>query len=280
VIVFSGSEAADAPHRNAIAERSCCADHLEEQLDPARTAGRRFVVGHSPNRAAAVFASGATAIGPFVEPEFLRIIAVADGPVRVRTTLPPPDDQFTLAGPGGWREIVYTGDFTIETDGAVHVGDVQASQEAAGIPRGYPGGDPSLVILPPIEQFRGDYVFYVPDKYSFDFVTVLAPKDTKLLFDGAEFAADACERAFVPAANSPVTGTPLSKGFDVWRCQLSFPVFDPLKPAGSQLSPGRQNDGVHRLQASRPVGLLVYGYDAFVSYAYAAGTELESLTPR
>ena len=28
------------------------------------------------------------------------------------------------------------------------------------------------------------------------------------------------------------------------------------------------------------VGLIVYGFDAYVSYAYAAGTELESLTPR
>ncbi|MEO7094752.1 MAG: IgGFc-binding protein, partial [Polyangiales bacterium] len=101
IIVFSGSEAADAPHWNAIAERSCCADHLEEQLDPARTAGRRFVVGHSPNRARAVFASGATAIGPFDEPEYARIIAVADGAVHVKTSLPAPDDDFYLAGPGG-----------------------------------------------------------------------------------------------------------------------------------------------------------------------------------
>jgi hypothetical protein len=114
----------------------------------------------------------------------------------------------------------------------------------------------------------------------YDFVTVIVPKDTEVLFDGAPFDADACEKAPVKAAASPVTGTPVSEGFQVWRCQLSFPVFDPTKPIGKQLSPGRQNDGVHRVQASRPVGLIVYGFDAFVSYAYAAGTELESLTPR
>ena len=136
------------------------------------------------------------------------------------------------------------------------------------------------MIIPPIEQFRNDYVFLTPDKYSFDFVTILAPKDTKLLFDGAPFDADACIRAFVTPAKSPVTGQVNGEGFDVWRCQLSYPVYDETKPEGKRLDPGRQNDGVHRLQASRPVGLIVYGFDAYVSYAYAGGTQLESLTPR
>ncbi len=280
VVVFSGSEASDAPAWNDFARRSCCADHLEEQLDPARTAGRRFVVPRSANRARAIRASGAAAIGDFDEPDFVRIIAVAEGKVHVRTNLPKPNDDFWLAGPGGWRELEIHQELSIETDGAVHVSDVQASQEAAGIPRNYAGGDPSLLIVPPIEQFRADYVFLTPDKYMFDFVTVIVPKDTEILFDGAPFDADACEKAPVKPAPSPVTGTPMSDGFTVWRCQLSFPVFDASKPVGKQLSPGRQNDGVHRLQASRPVGLVVYGFDSFVSYAYAAGTELESLTPR
>ncbi len=280
VIVFSGSEAADAPHWNTIAERSCCADHLEEQLDPSRTAGRRFLVGHSPNRADAVNASGAKAVGAYDEPEYARIVAVAEGTVHVRTSLPKPDDAFTITGPGGFREIIYHQDFSIETDGAVHVGEVQASQEAAGIPRGYPGGDPSLLIVPPIEQWRADYVFLTPDKYAFDYFTVLAPLDSEILLDGAKPDADACLRVPVAAAASPVTGKPISAGWEVWKCQLSFPVFDPSLPVGTQVQPGRQNDGVHRLQANHPVGLILYGFDSFVSYAYAAGTELESLTPR
>jgi hypothetical protein len=282
VVVFSGSEASDAPAWNDFAARSCCADHLEEQLDPARAAGRRFLVARSPNRSNAVAAAGVTGVGTFDEPDFLRIVTVTEGSTHVRTTLPKSTglDDFYLSGPGQFREIEVHQDFTIETDGAVHVSLVESSQEAAGIPQGLPGGDPSLLIIPPIEQFRSDYAFLTPDKYAFDFVTVLAPKDTTLLFDGAPFDADACSRAFVPPAKSPVTGTTLGDGFEVWRCQLSFPVYDPSKPAASRLMPGRQNDGVHRLQANRPVGLLVYGFDAYVSYAYSGGTELETLTPR
>ena len=282
IVVFSGSEAADAPAWDDFAERACCADHLEEQLDPARTAGRRFVIARSPNRARAVRASGAAAVGEFDEPDFVRIVTVTEGTTHVRTNLPKASglDDFYMKGPGEFRTITVRQDFTIETDGAVHVSLVQSSQEAAGIPRGYPGGDPSLLIVPPIEQFRSEYVFLTPDKYSFDFVTILAPKGTELLFDGAAFDADACSRAFVPPSKSPVTSQVNGEGFDIWRCQLSFPVYDDTKPEGKRLGPGRQNDGVHRLQASRPVGLIVYGWDAFVSYAYAGGTELESLTPR
>jgi hypothetical protein len=280
VVVFSGSEASDAPHWDRFSQRSCCADHLEEQLDPARTAGRRYVLGRSPNRSRAVIAAGASTISPVDEPEFVRVIAVADGKVQVRTTLPAPDDSFVLDGPGGFREIVYHQDFALESDGAIHVVDLQASQDAAGVPRGMPGGDPSLLVVPPVEQFRADYVFLTPDKYAFDFVSVFAPKGTQLLFDGAPFDVGACETVDVAPAPSPITGKPTVAGWQVWRCQLSFPVVDPTQPSGKNVSPGRQNDGVHRLQASRPVGAVVYGFDSYVSYAYAAGTELTSISPR
>jgi hypothetical protein len=45
------------------------------------------------------------------------------------------------------------------------------------------------------------------------------------------------------------------------------------------LTPGFQNDGVHRVLANQPVGLLVDGFDYFVSYGYAGGTELSFIVP-
>ena len=41
--------------------------------------------------------------------------------------------------------------------------------------------------------------------------------------------------------------------------------------------PGKQNDGVHRVQSNAKVGVLVFGWDSFVSYGYAAGTELDDI---
>ena len=41
--------------------------------------------------------------------------------------------------------------------------------------------------------------------------------------------------------------------------------------------PGVQNDGVHRIEANDRVLALVYGFDNYVSYGYAAETQLEAL---
>lgn len=280
VVVYSGSEASDAPHWDSFSARSCCADHLEEQLDPARTAGRRYAIAALPNRSRAVIGAGATSLGLFDEFEWARIVNVASGQTHVRTSLPAPDDDFYLTDVGDFREVTFDKDFSLESDGAIHVAQIEASQDGAGVPRGLPGGDPDLIIVPPLEQWRADYVFLTPDKYVFDFVTIAAPAGTQLLFDGEPFDADACEKAAAAPTVSPVTGLPTSGVFDMWRCQLSFPVIDESAPAGDQVQQGRQNDGVHRLQASVPVGLIVYGFDSYVSYAYAGGTQLEGLSPR
>jgi hypothetical protein len=37
---------------------------------------------------------------------------------------------------------------------------------------------------------------------------------------------------------------------------------------------------VHEVVATRPVGVIVDGFDRNVSYAYAAGTELTEIVPR
>jgi hypothetical protein len=64
----------------------------------------------------------------------------------------------------------------------------------------------------------------------------------------------------------------------IHRCQLSFPVIDPDKPSDN-LTPGLQDDGVHRIDSDFKIGVLVDGFDAYVSYAYAAGTELTQIVP-
>jgi hypothetical protein len=66
----------------------------------------------------------------------------------------------------------------------------------------------------------------------------------------------------------------------VTSCALSFPIIDPSKAAPDDLSPGFQNDGVHIIESDRKIGVLVDGFDRFVSYAYAAGTELSFIVPR
>ena len=54
-------------------------------------------------------------------------------------------------------------------------------------------------------------------------------------------------------------------------------MIDPAQTSGQNVLPGRQNDGVHHVQADYPVGIVAYGFDSFVSYAYAGGTQLTEI---
>jgi hypothetical protein len=108
----------------------------------------------------------------------------------------------------------------------------------------YPVGDPAMILTPPVEQFRKDYVFLSPDAYLLDFVNIIAPIGTAVTLDGVT----------LPSANFKAIG---ATGFGVARHMVS--------------------DGVHTIVATNPVGVIAYGYDKDVSYGYTAGLNLNDL---
>lgn len=274
VVVFSGSEASDAPFFSTLASRRCCADHLEEQLDPIRTAGKTFIAPVAASRTRALVAGGAS-VGVISEPDYFRVVAVTERGARIQTTLPG-YEQLELAGRGDFVNLTARSHFSLKSDEPVMLAEVSPSQAAAGVPRGLPGGDPSFIVIPPIEQFRPNYVFLTPDKYAFDFLRITAPTNARVLLDGQDVTAlSSCEVLAADGLSEEQRGAPPE--YVVYTCQLSFPVIDPSKEAPDNLSPGIQNDGVHRIDSDRAVGVLVDGFDAFVSYGYAAGTELREI---
>ena len=277
IVVFSGSEASDAPHFEKLADRRCCADHLEQQLDPLRAAGRSFAIGHNPSRTRAVKAAGAN-LQVVEEPDFVRFVSGSDQGVTIKTTLPPPDDTISLAYLGDFREITVFRDFMAQSSGPIHVAQVMPSQDASGVPRGLPGGDPSLLIYPPVEQFRPSYVFLTPDKYVFDFVVIVASPAANFTLDGSAPKDLGCDIRPTDGLTSKERGG-AKPPFLTYTCQLGFPVIDPLKLPPDNVAPGTQNDGVHRIDSDMPVGVIVSGFDAYVSYAYAGGTDLKGINP-
>ncbi len=278
IAVFPGSEASDAPEYQTIADRYCCADHLEHQTSPLRTAGRSYVLAKMPNRTTAVIAAGAR-IGEVQETEYYRVVAAADGTTHVTTTLPSPFDAFDLTGRGTFQTLASKTDFVLSTSQPAMVLQVQAGQDAGGVPRGLPGGDPSTLFPPPVEQWRSDYVLLTPDKYVFDYLVVVAPTGVHAYVDTTE----------LDATNSDVTPsdglTPAQRGspdppYWTYRYQLSYPTIDPNAQPPNNILPGKQNDGVHHVQADAPVGVIAYGFDSYVSYAYAGGTQLTVINPQ
>lgn len=277
VAVFTGSEAADAPHFETLAQRRCCADHLEDQLAPIRTAGTTFAIPHTPNRGVAVRAAGAD-VQPIIEPEYVRFIATHDQGAVIETTLPEPDDHIVLEAAGDFAEVRAFGDFFATSTDPILVAQINASQQAASVTRsGYPGGDPSLMFIPPVEQWRDDYVFLTPDKYAIDFVILVAPFDVPVFLDDREIGPETCEVGPADGLDAETRGKP-NPDYVVYRCQLSFPVIDGTEDPPI-IEPGDQNDGVHRVYATAPFFVGVYGWDAFVSYSYAGGTDLREIAP-
>jgi IgGFc binding protein len=274
VSVFVGSEASDVPTFGTYETRRCCADHLEEQLLPDVSAGSRFIIARMPQRTRALNAAAepGAPLGVAItdEPEWVRIVATAKGTTRVKTTLDGEDTAFTLEE-RAHRMLRADRDFVIEADRPIGVLHALPSQAVSGIPKQYPGGDPSIVIDPPIEQYRRDYIFLTPDKYAFDFVVIIARKDASVLLDGAPLPAH-CETSDVDVDPKHIADV---DAFEVHRCQLSFPIV--TRGLNSVVKPGMQNDGVHTLVSNHPMGVLVYGFDRFVSYAYPGGLNLDVL---
>jgi hypothetical protein len=272
VVVYTGSEGADVPAYERTPDRLCCADHIEGQLPPDRSLGTRFVLARTPARAPAIndaLTEPFLALPEAEEPEIARVIAVEPGTTRIDTSLAPPFDAFTLAQ-GEAATLVLDRDTELIASLPVSVIQLLVGQSAAGIPFEYPGGDPALIVVPPVDQFRRDYVFLTPSTYGFDAITIVAPSDATILLDGEPLPAT-CEHA-------PSDGLARRTGdspppWTVHRCALSFPQVN----GDFSVSPGVQRDGVHRVRADRPVGVVVSGFDAFVSYAYAAGMDLELL---
>jgi hypothetical protein len=287
IAVFVGSEASDVPMFDAYPKRQRCADHLEEQLLPDRSASTQYVIGRMPARARALnnaaLPGAPLGVAEMNEPEWIRVVSISDEAARLRTTLAPPDDDVALP-PRGEVILRADRDFVLDSDRPVHVLEALASQGVTGIPKQYPGGDPSIIAVPPVSQFRRDYIFLTPDKYAFDFVTMVAPVDAQIELDG-EPLPSSCESTDAAQALQSASGE--GTQWVVIRCQLAFPdvtngtstggLSGGSSPTPVEIFPGVQNDGAHTIVSDREISIIVYGFDRFVSYAYVGGLNLTEL---
>jgi hypothetical protein len=275
IVVFPGSEASDAPEYQNLADRYCCADHLEHQTPPLRTVGKSYVLAKMPNRTSAVIAAGAD-IGEVAETEYYRVVAATAGTTHVTTTLQAPWNAFDLQGQGDFQTLPSQNDFVLEASQPSMVLQVQSGQQQGGVPDGLPGGDPSTFFPAPREQWRNDYVLLTPDKYVFDYLVIVAPSDASIYVDALKL--DTTNSDVTPSDGLDATerGSP-TPPYWTYRYQLSYPIIDPNAASPNNILPGKQNDGVHRVQSDAPVGVVAYGFDSYVSYAYAGGTQLTVL---
>ena len=238
VAVFSGADlTVVGPEGSSEEDDSCCAEHIESQILPTSAMGTRFVVSRSPVRSRST-----------PEVDIYRVIAAVDG-TEVTTNLSGAAASFTLDA-GEYLHFQSNTPFILESNEnhPVHVGQFLISQ-------GYVGdhviGDPSFLMFPAVEEWRGAYIFTTGRGFSEDYVVIALPETASATLDGADI--------FTPFCDDPV---PIGDIDGASYVQVTCPI----------------EDGVHTVDSGEyPVGVTVYGYYNAGSYSYSAGSELHRI---
>lgn len=232
---------------------ACCADHLEEQLFPVKAWGTTYVGAHLRRRG--------------IEKDTWRVVAAQNG--TTVTVTPNIGIAIPALTEGKFYEFHTDKDFVLQASGPIMVAQYMASSyqtvtaenpactsdaqcksqygfDARCTSSGFskycaPIGDPSLLLNMATSQYLDNYIFLVPDKYKLNFVSIVAEAGTQVTMDGLSISA---------AQFAPVSGTK----WTVARLPIAI--------------------NSHKINASKPVGVWVYGYDNYVSYGYAAGAKL------
>ncbi len=279
VAVFAGSEASNSPDTdkciggkcqfqgwtcttNADCPKTCCADHMEEQLFPVNAWGKQYYATKLKKRGK--------------EKDAWRFVASENDTV-ISTS--PAQAPIPKLAKGAWFEIESDQDFVVTANNPIQVTQFMASSHAPNpnndeCSGSYLGqkvcgynwntkqtpiscnkhadcpniaevtdakiGDPDMINTPAVEQYLDNYRFLVPNKYTENYVNVVAPVDAVVKIDNAQ----------VPAAQWTV----FAPKWQVAR----LPV----------------NPGNHLLTSTKPVGLVVYGWADYVSYGYPGGAQI------
>ncbi len=238
VAVYSGHECANVPN-----DRIAC-DHIEEQLFPLETWGRRYAVSPLRYRGAD-------------EPAVVRVMAQRDGVTLTFDGIPAPAACMRTLMRGEFCELQTAAPFQVTGSGPVLVaqymrglGESEECRCGGEMCVDAPAceGDPAMVLEPPIDQYRTSYRFLVPETYANNYLTVVAPPSADLDLDGR-----------------PLVGMltrPIGAGFVAHQLAIT--------PGSHEL---RAPDGQTRF------GIKVYGVAPYTSYAYPGGLDLAPISP-
>ena len=248
---------------------TCCADHLEMQMFPVQVWDSQYVAVKLKPRGK--------------EADSWRIIAATDG---TKIALNPPQKDphgkginIPVLDKGEWFEFEVDcgpgadvknglcpgGSFEVAakhqdgTPAPISLGHFMASQDTPG-PGAQEGdagtGDPAFLLSIPVAQWRTDYVFLTPDKYSVNYISIAAPVDAQVTFDGEPIAPDLFKII------SP-------------KYKYCWLFVNPGPHTVKGVAAPRAADGP--ANPTPHVAVDVYGFDQYVSYGYPAGLDLKDL---
>ncbi len=207
-------------------DRVCCADHLAAQQLPVESANLTYIVAQAPIRN-----------GESQPPDIVRILATESGTITVDE-----DREFELRT-GEWVDLELSENFIVRSTSPIFIAQFLAGPQTPGNNLAYPSeGDPSMVLLPSLEDYRDTYVFWAPRETQRREIVIVAPMETSLQLDGQPLGNE-CERIEI--------GEVEGQRWEALWCSVT--------------------PGTHRLVASEAVGAVLYTLGYFTSTAHALG---------
>ena len=239
-------------------------DHIESQLFPLETWGREFVL--APHKIRNPDPGPSSREGTYWK------FVARDDDTQIQTginvsrgsVLPPSGEgvphcaDFSDAPEGGifsldsgeFCEFGTRDIFRAQSNRPIAVAGFMSGQNTVfdQVNWGDHAGDPSMFLVPPEDQYRISYTFLTPPTYHVSYITVIIAQGFHLTLDGEVI--DPTDHDHQIMADGSVL------------------------MAHIEVEPGP-----HRIEAGRPFGLVVYGYDNYVSYSYTGGLDLTKLSP-
>lgn len=202
-------------------------DHLEEAIFPEDALGLSALV---------TVAEAVTCDHDI--PTIIRVVSTADDN---RIEFSPDVHEPTVLQRGELLEFEALEDFEVRAQGPIMVGQFLVGQQFDGgnRERSTERGDPAFSVISPIEQWRDDYAFLVPETLPDSFVNIVARADQSVRLDG---------RTLMGMA--PIGDT----GFFATRVAVG--------------------PGSHHVTSRSTFGITVYGYASFTSYMIPGGLDL------
>ncbi|MGC4114658.1 MAG: IgGFc-binding protein [Myxococcales bacterium] len=158
-------------------------------------------------------------------------------------TLPPIDPNSPVPT-AAWLEFTHASNFTITADQPVMLSQFFTG-EAANV--GSVEGDPSIILTPPVEQWRTSYNVLTSPTLVHNYLSLVTQSATPgIRIDGKDVSTFGPTQEFI-------TG-----GFAVFKVPVA--------------------GGAHSITSKAKVGVTIYGYDSYVSYGYTGGLDLLRIT--
>ncbi len=247
--------------------QSAC-DHVESQLYPLETWGLSFIA--APHKLRNPDAGDSSSEGTY-----WKIVARDDGTtinssasIHPADTLPPSSEGVPRCGDSQFSDDPESGVFEMDSGEYCEFGTREILEITSNRPISIAGlmsgqntvfnqvdwgdraGDPSMFMVPPEEQFRSDYTFLVPPTYHDNFITVIVQANMNLIHNG---------ETIVPSDHD----------------------YHELEDSSMSMAHIEVEPGPHTIEspAAMPFGLIVYGFDNYVSYSYTGGLDLAKDNP-